>query len=326
MSNILNHLYRYLLDMNFELRHLRYFLAVADTGHMTRAAATLGIQQPPLSMQIRALEAIVGMKLFHRRSRGMELTEGGQLFLNDALRIVNDVERVQQRMHRIARGEEGVLEVGFTSSAASHAFTPCALQACRKHFPSLRLQLSEDNAAELIAALASSRLHCAILRRPVARPAGIVFEVLFREPVMVALPKEHHLVAKNNRAQSALSITDLREEGLILVRRPGAPGMYADLIALCESHGFQPKIAAEVDRMMTNLNLVAAGAGVSVVPASMQGIQAHAVAYCPLADGSSLDAPITMAWREEDYAGGTKVFVELMRLIAKPYQRLSVAL
>ncbi len=307
--------------MAFELRHLRYFMAVAETGHMTRAAEQLGIQQPPLSIQIRALEQQLGVPLFHRRPRGMVLTDGGRLFLVDARRILSDVEGVQQRMERVARGEQGVLSVGFTSSAAAHTFTPEALRACRKDYPGINLELSEHNAAELTEAVADARLHCALLRVPVARPPGIAFEALLREPVVVALPIDHPLAKRKGGKQRTLSVNDLRGEGLILVRRPGAPGMYANLVALCEEQGFRPRIAAEVERMMTNVNLVAAGAGISVVPASMQGMQPEAVAYCPLAESARLDAPITLAWREADYSGATKTFVELLRKIARRYRQ-----
>ena len=306
--------------MNIELRHLRYFLAVADTGHMTRAAEALGIQQPPLSIQIRALENELGLPLFHRRPRGMELTDGGRMFLVDAQRIVGDVAAVRQRMQRVARGEQGVLSVGFTSSAAAHGFTPEALRACRKAWPDIRIDLSEQNAAELTEAVAQARLHCALLRVPVAQPEGLVFETLLREPAVVALPVDHRLAPRAGAKARRLSISDLKDEDFIFVRRPGAPGLYANFVALCEAQGFRPRVAAEVDRMMTNVNLVAAGAGISIVPASMQGTQAGAVAYCPLAESQRLDAPITLVWREADFAGPTRTFVELLRKIARRYR------
>jgi DNA-binding transcriptional LysR family regulator len=300
-----------------ELRHLRYFVAVAEAGHMTRAAERLGIQQPPLSLQIKALEKQLGMVLFHRHPRGVTLSDGGRLFLVEARRILQDMMAMQQRMERVAKGRQGLLAVGFTSSAAAHAFTPEALRACRKSYPDIELALSEDNAADLTEAVAAARLHCGLLRVPVSRPAGIVFETLLREPVVVALPVDHRLARPaTGRKPRTLSVADLRDEGLILVRRPGAPGLYGNLLALCEEQGFRPRIAAEVPRMMTNLNLVAAGAGVSVVPASMQGAHAHAVVYCPLAESARLDAPLTLIYRGADCTGPTATFVALTRRIA----------
>lgn len=299
-----------------ELRHLRYFLAVAETGHMTRAAERLGIQQPPLSMQIRALESELGMLLFRRHPKGVALTDGGRLFQAEARRIVDDMAAMQERMGRLARGEQGLLNVGFTSSAAAHRFTPEALRACRRSYPGITLVPSEDNAANVTEAVAAGRLHCALIRVPVSRPDGLAFDTLLREPVVVALPADHPLAAVGKGRPKALRLLQLRDESLILVRRPGAPGLYGNLLALCEELGFRPRIAAEVERMMTNLNLVAAGVGVSVVPASMQGLHPHAVVYRPLVESARLDAPLTLVYRAEDCAGATASFVALTHRIA----------
>lgn len=302
-----------------ELRHLRYFLAVAQTGHITRAAAQLGIQQPPLSQQIRALEKHLGMALFHRRPRGVSLTDGGQLFQLEAQRILQDVDAMKLRMDRVAKGWMGQLHVGFTSSAAAHAFTPETLQACRKRYPDIQLVLSENNAAELTEGVASGRLHCGFLRVPVFAPEGLAFETMLREPVVVALPIGHTLLKGRNRPRK-LSIDDLRGQSLVLVRRPGAPGLYANLLRLCNARGFEPHIAAEVTRMMTNLSLVAAGAGISVVPASMQGAHPKSVVYCPLADSAQLDAPLTLVYRTEDQASGPMAnFLALSRELASSH-------
>ncbi|MCJ0762605.1 LysR family transcriptional regulator [Variovorax terrae] len=300
---------------SLELRHLRYFVAVADAKHMTRAAEGLGIQQPPLSQQIRALEDHLGVKLFVRHPRGVALTDAGGLFLAEARRLLQDVAAAEQRMARLARGEEGLLNVGFTSSAAAHVFTPAALRACRREHPGIALALSECNAAEITESVAASRLHCGLLRVPVARPAGLAFQTLLREPVVVALPIDHPLAGRPG-TRRPLSLRDLAGEKLILVRRPGAPGLYGNLLALFEEKGLRPQVAAEVERMMTNLNLVAAGVGVSVVPASMQGQHPHAIVYRALAESARLDAPLTLVYREADCAGPTASFLALMRRIA----------
>lgn len=300
-----------------ELRHLRYFLAVAEAGHMTRAAATLGIQQPPLSQQIKALEQSLGVTLLQRHPKGVALTEAGRQFAAEARRIVDDVAAMQQRMSRIARGLQGLLAVAFTSSAAAHAFTPEALRACRSRYPDIALQLSEDNAATITEAIAAGRLHCGFLRVPVARPAGVQLETLLNEPAVLALPLDHRLARLRRGKPQPVALAELEGERLILVRRPGAPGLYANLLALCAARGVQPLIVAEVERMMTNLNLVAAGVGLSVVPASMTGAQPHAIVYCPFERGVTLDAPLTLAWRAADSNGPTATFVALVREIAR---------
>jgi DNA-binding transcriptional LysR family regulator len=296
-----------------DLRQLRYFQAVAEAGHMTRAAASLNMQQPPLSQQIKALEGELGLALFHRHPKGVSLTDGGRVFLAETRRLLQDMDAMRARMARVAKGQQGSLNVGFTSSAAAHAFTPEALRACRSRYPDIALVLSENNAAEITEAIAAERLHCGFLRVPVARPKGLVFETLLSEPVVVALALDHPLAVRPD----AVAIQDLHEQPLILARRPGAPGLYANLLALCEAQGVQPGIVAEVDRMMTNLNLVAAGAGITVVPASMQGAHPDAIVYRPLADAQSLQAPLTLVYRERDLAGPTATLVGVVREIAR---------
>lgn len=221
-------------------------------------------------------------------------------------------------MARVARGELGVLNVGFTSSAAAHAFTPEALRACRRAWPGIALSIREDHAAGITAAVEAGRLHCGLIRVPVSQPENLTFEVLLREPVLVALPVDHPLAGR-----ASLVLSDLRDEGFILVRQPGAPGLYANLLALCEAQGFRPRIAAEVERMVTSLNLVAAGAGIAVVPTSMRGLHPHAVVYLPLADGTPLDAPLTLVYRTADATGPAAHFLKIARDTARKAQTRS---
>lgn len=299
-----------------DLRQLRYFLAVADAGQLTAAAAALGMQQPPLSQQIHALEKGLGVRLFERHPKGVSLTDGGRVLEQEARRLLQDFDALRERMGRVARGEHGVLQVGFTSSAAAHAFTPEALRACRARYPQIEWLLSESNAAEITEAVAAGRLHCGFLRVPVSRPEGVVLHTLLHEPVVAALPLDHPLARRR-----ALRLQDLHDQPLILVRRPGAPGLYANLLALCEQRGVQPRVVSEVSRMMTSLNLVAAGAGISVVPASMQGAHVHAIAYRPMAREVKLDAPLTLAWRADRESGVLASFVALVRELAAQARR-----
>lgn len=297
-----------------DIRHLRYFVAVAEAGHMTRAALALGIQQPPLSQQIKALEQELGLRLFQRHPKGVALTDAGQLLLDEARRLLGDLAAMQERLRRVARGERGRLRVAFTSSAAAHAFTPRVLRECRHRYPEVGLEVSESSAAEITEALAAGRLNAGLLRVPVAHPPGLHFERLLDEPALLALPVDHPLL--RGGGARPIAIAELQDEPLILVRRPGAPGLYANLLALCEAAGFEPRIAAEVERMMSNLNLVAAGVGISVVPASMRGAHPDAVVYCPLADGVRLDAPLTLVWRAADALPAVATFVALARELA----------
>jgi DNA-binding transcriptional LysR family regulator len=300
-----------------DLRHLRYFVTVAETGHMTRAAALLGMQQPPLSQQIKALETELGMPLFQRHPRGVRLTDAGQRLQDEAGRLLADFDAMRARMLSLSDGRHGPLSVGFTSSAAAHAFTPETLRACRSRYPGIELTVHENNAAEITEAVAAARLHCGFLRVPVSAPPGVVLQQLLSEPAVLAVPRGHALA----RTAACAALHDLQDQPLVLVRRPGAPGLYANLLALCAQQGVRVRIAAEVERMMTNLNLVAAGAGISVVPASMRGVHAHAVVYRALEPAAGLDAPLTLAWREADRGGPTATFVALVQRLAAAHRR-----
>jgi len=300
-----------------DIRQLRYFLAVADAGHITRAAEQLGMAQPPLSQQIKALEGAVGLSLFKRHAKGVALTEAGRALQADATRLVHDFDALHSRMQLLAEGKTGRLSIAFTSSAAAHEFTPFALRECRARHPDLVLEIGENNAAEITEAVADGRLHCGLLRVPVARPAGLAFDTLQHEPAMVALPIDHPLALRQRRGKPLpIEVADLHGEPMILVRRTGAPGLYANLLALCDEHGVQPRVVAEVARMLTNLNLVAAGTGISVVPSSMLGVHRHAIAYRPLVDHGRLEVPLTLVYRSDDNVGPTATFTALLKTLA----------
>ncbi len=303
--------------MNIEFRHLRYFVAVADARHITRAAERLGMQQPPLSQQIKGLEVELGVPLFLRHPKGVTLTDAGQLFYAEATRLLRDCAAMQERMLAFADGSQGMLSIGFTSSSAAHDFTPEALRMCRATYPGIQLVVSENNAAEITDAVASSRLHCGFLRVPVAWPKGVVLKTLLQEPAVLAMPRDHPLAQlPQGKKPAPVQLKELQGEKFIFVRKPGAPGLYANLLELCLREGVAINVVSEVDRMMTNLNLVAAGAGISVVPSSMQGTHHHAIVYRPLARSVKLGAPLTLAYRKSDCHGPTAAFVELVTKIA----------
>ncbi len=298
-----------------DIHRLRCFLTVAETGHVTRAAARLGMQQPPLSQQIRALEAGLGVALFERHAKGVTLTAAGRELQAGAQPLVAQFDRLAERMHRVAAGQAGVLNVAFTSSAAAHAFTPRVLRECRAAVPDAELRISEANAAEIIEAVAARRLQAGFLRVPVSRPEGVRFEPLLTEPAVLALPMDHP-IARQHKPSAVVPLQALDGERLILVRRPGAPGLYANLLARLAQLGVQVQVVAEVERMMSNINLVASGSGLSIVPASMRGAHPQSVVYRALPSDPAIEAPITLAWHADDHDALTQRFLALVRRTA----------
>ena len=236
-----------------ELRHLRYFLAVAQEGQFTRAAERLAMQQPPLSQQIRTLEEEIGFELFVRMPRGVSLTPAGQAFAEDAQRLLLELQQSVDKAQRIARGELGTISIGLTSSAAFHPFTTETIRAFRAVCPEVAVELAELNAAEIIERLAAGQIQAAFLRKPVDAREGVAFELLLDEPMVVVLPVGHPLLKSAGKKRPQVSLKALANEDFILVRRPGAPGMYADILAACRQAGFVPRIAREVPRMAAHL-------------------------------------------------------------------------
>lgn len=284
-----------------ELRHLRYFIAVAEAGTFTRAAERLGIQQPPLSQQIKSLEKDVGFSLFTRIPKGVELTVGGKVFFNEARAILASVERASQRAGSAAHGKTGKLSLGFTTSTITHPLAPRLIGGFRRAYPDIELEFQEGSAARLIESVAGGALDVGILRTPVSRPEGVSFQILLKEKMLLALPAAHPLARTARKRKSGelatLSLRALKDEPFILTRRHGAAGMYADLVAACHRAGFIPQVAAEVENMLSNVALVAAGVGVSAVPESMRGIHAEDVTYFRPREASQLAAPLNLAYQ-----------------------------
>lgn len=296
-----------------ELRHLRYFVAVADSGGFTRAAERLGIQQPPLSQQVKSLEQELGFRLFIRHPKGVELTVGGRVFLEEARAILAGVLDAVRKASGVAQGLEGSLAVGFTMSVAVHRLSSAILREYRGRYPGVALEFREGNAAQLTELVAAGRLQAALLRAPVALLPELVFVTLLQEDMLVALPHSHDLARDS---AGLLPLLALADEPFILVRRPGAPGMYADLITACQSVGFTPRIAAEVGNMLTNLMLVAAGVGISVVPASMEDVHRESVVYRRLEKSPRVVAPLTLVYRAEERNPAARHFLSIAKLRA----------
>ncbi|WP_277186923.1 LysR family transcriptional regulator [Caballeronia sp. BR00000012568055] len=275
-----------------ELRHLRYFLAVAEEKQFTRAAARLHMQQPPLSQQIQELEQELGFALFLRQPRGVELTAPGEALAEHARLALKTLEQGVTHARRVAQGQVGRVRIALTSSAAFHPLAPAAIRKFRETYPDISVELNEINAAEIIEMMMDGRIDVAILRKPIETPAELRFDLLAQERMLLVLPLGHALIARR-----AVSVDELADESFIFVRRPGAPGMYADFIRACEARGFTPRVVDEVPRMVTAINLVAAGGGVTLVPASMQRYRQESVRYCRVAGDEAFRAPLHLVTR-----------------------------
>lgn len=293
-----------------DLRHLRYFIAVAEEGHVTRAAERLGIQQPPLSQQIKALEAELEVQLFRRKPRGVELTDAGQSLLVDARRILGEVEGALAKVRRTARGEQGRVAVGFTASTPFHPFVTRVIRDFRAGHPLVSITLEESGTAELVADLRSERLDVAFVRSAVPDGEGLSFYHLFDEPMVAALPARHPLAT---RERTTVKLSDLAGEPFVLYRRASGPGLHDAIVGACQAAGFTPRTEQEAPRITATLNLVAAGLGVTLVPQSLSGLQPEAIAYRPLSGRPRLVAPVRLACRSIDHSAAARRFVALVR-------------
>jgi DNA-binding transcriptional LysR family regulator len=305
-----------------DLQRLRYFVAVAEERHITRAAARLGMKQPPLSQQIRLLEVELDTRLFERLPKGVALTPAGEALLDDARALLDAADRAGRRARRVGAGEEGELVGGLTTSAALHPFVPRLLRAFHDAHPAISYNLHESNAAELTEAVLADRLSFCIVRALVARPPTLSFIDLGSERLLAALPLNHHLpVRKGRKGLGKIAMMALADQNFILVRRHAAPGLYANIIEACRLSGFEPRVVAEVGRMLTNLNLVAAGIGVSCVPESMRQISNQGVVYAAIeataAAESLLRAPMTLIHRDDESRPAVLALIaEARRLVA----------
>lgn len=294
-----------------ELRHLKYFLAVAEERQFTRAAARLFIEQPPLSQQIRALENELGFALFSRLPRGVEPTPAGESFADDVRQALSLLDLVVRKAARIARGELGAVAVGMTSSAAFHPLPLTLVREFRERYHDVAIDLVELNAAEIIERMSRGAIQVAILRKPIDTPDGLAFEPLFDEEMVVVLPDGHRL-AQPKLGRAGIRLKDLAGEDFVLVRRPGAPGIYADFLAACRASGFEPRVVQEVPRMAAGINLVAAGLGITVVPASMQRYGQHSVVFRRLAHSTRVSAPLHLAYRAAEPNSAARQLTQLI--------------
>jgi DNA-binding transcriptional LysR family regulator len=290
-----------------ELRHLRYFIAVAEELHFGRAAQVLGISQPPLSQQIQALEQEVGARLFERTNRRVELSEAGRLFLHEARLVLAQVDKAADVARRAQLGELGELKIGFTSSAPFNSTIPQAIFAFRQAFPAVHLNLQEMSSTEVAESLVDESIQVGLMR-PLPLPDSLSVIELMREPLVAVLNAGHPLV---EGSESGLHLAQLAQEPFVFFPRTYGSGLYAQLLNLARDAGFSPHFAQEAGEAMTIIGLVAAGLGVSVLPASYQRIRIDGVVYRTLLDQEAVTA-VWLVQRKGAQTPMAKAFVELL--------------
>ncbi|MEU6889837.1 LysR substrate-binding domain-containing protein [Streptomyces viridosporus] len=275
-----------------ELRHLRYFAAVADTCHFGKAAERLHMAQPPLSQAIRRLETELGVDLFTRTTRQVALTAAGEVFRTDVERILKAVDEAVARVGRFASGLEGVLRVGLTGSA-SYRQLPALARLLKHEMPHVMMEVHTEMltpAQEL--GLIERRLDVGVLRPPI-RQEGITHRPLADERLVVAVPEEHWLAEADT-----VRVEQLRHEDFIMYGAALGSVVNDAVVRSCLASGFYPHCAYEVTETSAALALVAAGFGVAVLPDSIRSAPREGVACKDIKD--ALSVPLVLAWRAED--------------------------
>ncbi len=288
-----------------ELRHLRYFVTVAEELHFGRAATRLAIVQPSLSQQIRQLEDELGFPLLYRTKRSVELTDAGKVFLAEARQVLAQVREAKRAAQRAYRGEVGRLVVGYISSS-TYDLLPLMLRVYRERYPAVEVALRELTTQEQLRALEEEYIQVGLLRLPISAPLVHV-EVVRREPIVCVLPEEHPLTMHERIAVSLLA-----NEPFVLQASQRGAGYSVQLLQLCLSSGFSPNVIQEVTEMHTIVSLVAAGMGVSLVPLSARNIRSQGVVYREL-EGTATLTEMAVAWRHDTQSALVQNFLLVAR-------------
>ena len=295
-----------------ELRHLRYFVAVADERSFSRAAEKLGIAQPPLSQQIQSLEKELGdVILFDRKKRPLQLTSAGQAFLEASRSTIANLEQSIQRTQRIHLEELNCLTIGFTSSIANGVL-PNILRTFRQHYPEIKLILWEENSAFQIERLRDHQTDVVFVyqNHDLTTANDLTMMPLSQEMLVVVLPQNHPLAV-----QSQISLTDLANEEFIMPRTLVVSALPEQIADLCKEAGFKPNVVQEATFMVTILGLVAGEVGISILPSSVQNLQRQGVVYRPIQEKTPVNQLIAV-WRHADASKILEQFLTIAKTVS----------
>jgi len=277
--------------LRLELRHLRYFLALAEELHFGRAAQRLSMSQPPLSVAIQQLEAVVGARLFDRDSKGVRLTPAGQAFRLSCLPLLGRLDDACAQAREVQAGELGRLRLGFVGSTLFNGI-PDWLQAFQTLHPKVEVVVIELNSQDQIEALLHDELDLALLHTNHLPPA-LDSLPLYDEPFLACLPEQHPAAAKRRVALASLS-----EQPFILFSRKGSPDYHARIVEMCRQQGFYPRLQHEGRHWLSVVSMVARGLGVSIVPAAFRDAGIQGAVFKPLAEPMERSA-VFAAWRRD---------------------------
>lgn len=301
-----------------DFRRLKYFLIAAEELNFTRAAKRLHIAQPPLTQQIKKLEGELGVALFDRSGYRIQLTAAGRVLAAEGARILGDVRSAALATKRAARGSVGQVRVGFTESASFNPLVTTVFRNFRSTYPAVQVSLEEGQSTELALGLQDGRIDVAFLRPPLNDSGTLALELLEQEPMVVAIPRGHPLARRRE-----IFLGDLEAEAFILYPRSVRPGLADIVITACQRAGFEPRVIQYAPQLSSTINFVAASLGISIVPASMRGLQPQSVSYVALR-GSAVRAFLGIAHRSDEVSSGVLKFAELARSTANSL-RISVS-
>ena len=290
-----------------ELRHLRYFAAVADELHFTRAAERLHISTPSLTKQIQQLEHGLGALLFVRTKRKVSLTDAGMRFFEEARRTLQQAEHAELVAKLAGRGELGSIKIGYVSSAACTGALAAAVASYRVSHPLVSLSVVKLQSPDQLVQLSEGRLDIGFLRPPAQYPVGISGLVVVRQPIIIALPRAHKLAALKSIPAAMLA-----GERFIAPTNETELGMFQHTAAVGQKGKFTAHIVERIPDLFTTVALVAAGVGVAVVPQSCSCIQIPGVAYKPLS-GRTKPAEMVAAFRRDERSPAVMAFIQQVR-------------
>jgi DNA-binding transcriptional LysR family regulator len=293
-----------------EFRQLQYFLAVAEELNFGRAAKRLNIAQPPLTRQIQQMEQELGVQLFYRTKRRVELTEAGRAFVEESRRILLQVEQSMQVAQRASRGEIGRLVVAFEGSSA-YDIVPNSLKTYRERFPAVELIVLGMTTGEQVQALHERQISAGFVVPPLkGKDKEIAVEAVLQEPLLLALPENHPLTT-----QPRVRVRSLANEPFIMAQRDSGCGLYDQAIAVCQRAGFSPRVMQEVNEMQVMLGFVAAGLGIALLSASVKQFQRPGVVYREL-QPSTPEVALAMIWRRDNLSPVLQAFLSVVRELA----------